>query len=98
MDTWTPEEVSDWLHTEFNISNEQAKTFRDQEISGKNLVKFTEKRLEDAPFFLKIGTAMNIMERIEDFLKSSGKLLLMFTFHSLPCQIMAFAQLAMLSP
>jgi hypothetical protein len=74
MDKWTPEEVSNWLHTEFNISNEQAKTFSDQEISGKNLLKFTEQRLKDAPFFLKIGTAMDIMERIEDFLKSSGNL------------------------
>jgi hypothetical protein len=81
MDEWTSEVVSKWLHTDFGISEKQAEVFKDQGIDGSILLDFTEDRLKDAPFSLKVGPAMKIMKRIQEFKNAAGKVLLLFAFN-----------------
>ena len=83
MDKWTPEDVSKWLQTEFDISTQQARKFASEEINGRLLLKFSEKKLTDDPFCLTTGKAMMIMERIDEFKNVSGKVCCMLLLFAL---------------
>jgi hypothetical protein len=83
MDTWTSDEVVEWLHSTIRISKEKAEIFRDEEVDGRALLGFTEDRLKNDPFFLKTGPRIRIMEVINEFKNAPGKDLLLSFFHSL---------------
>jgi hypothetical protein len=83
MDTWTSDEVVEWLHSTIRISEEKAEIFRDEEVDGRALLSFTEDRLKNDPFFLKTGPRIRIMEVINQFKNAPGKDLLLSFFHSL---------------
>jgi hypothetical protein len=89
MNDWSPEEVSKWLQTDFHISDEQAKAFREQKICWRHLLQFKVETLKGDPFFLQIGPAMDIMTYIQNFQKASGELLLLITALDFLCHNMA---------
>jgi len=88
MDNWTPENVTKWLQTEFGISKQQAGKFTSEEINGRLLLKFSEKKLTGDPFRLTIGKAMMIMERIDEFNTVSGKVVLYVVVYILPALVL----------
>jgi hypothetical protein len=78
MDKWTIDEVFEWLQTTIKLSMQQAEVFKDVSIDGSILLDFTEGRLKDVPFCLKIGPRMHIMQCINQFKDASGKGLFLF--------------------
>jgi hypothetical protein len=82
MDKWTSDEVFEWLHSTIRISEEKATIFRDEEVDGRALLGFTERRLQDDPFSLRVGPRVKIMQAINQFNDAPGKDLLLCGFRS----------------
>jgi len=64
METWSQDEVFQWLQTVCNLSQHQAQIFKTQTINGQVLQSMTESELQAVPFNLTFGQARTIkMER-----------------------------------
>jgi hypothetical protein len=102
MDKWTSDDVYKWLQSsEIKLREQQAKIFKENDIDGSALLGFTEDRLEKDPFLLKvIGPRMRIIQCIQKFKITSGKVLLFlveyasmmqdYIFKTLPTYCMNF--------
>jgi hypothetical protein len=63
--SFTVADVFTWLVDRVGISLASATKLRDQEMSGRALLRVTEDRLTQAPFCLPAGAASNIAEALE---------------------------------
>jgi hypothetical protein len=64
METWSQEEVFQWLQTACSLSEHQAQIFITHTINGQVLQSMTEAELQAVPFNLTFGQARTIkMER-----------------------------------
>jgi hypothetical protein len=63
--SFTVADVFTWLVDRVGISVASATKLRDQEMSGRALLRVTEDRLTQAPFCLPAGAASNIAKALE---------------------------------
>ena len=72
METWSQEEVFQWLQTECNLSEHQAQIFKTETINGQVLQSLTEAELRAVPFNLTFGQARIIKMEREKLQAASG--------------------------
>jgi hypothetical protein len=73
METWTDEEVFQWLQETCKIPQELAQTFKMQKIDGAALIELTQDELRGPPFGLTIGDVKRVIRHVRTFQNPTGQ-------------------------